>query len=327
MSGCRGNIGAGLNGLVKEVGLERTGANYGRDGRRERVGGGWRLGFLTLIAGIGVSPLLLAQTAKPAADEGYKCFSRPSEVRELSFSQRGVIAETTVKVGDSVKVGQELARMDDQVQRSQVQLAELGVADSSPMDQAKSSLEFYEEEVRLVTEAKNRSAGGNPAEMREAKYRRDKAMIDLASAKSKAKSDTIMLSREKARLDEMKILSPINGTVIVVNKRGGEGVTEGGAVVTLVGIDPLWADVNVPPRVAANLALGQVASAEWEDIDMAAPMAGKVIYIAPAADAARTVQIRIEVPNPNRVPAGLHAKVRFPASAGSSTGSARVAPK
>lgn len=285
--------------------MERVARN-GIGGFRTRVAVG--VAMLALAAG---GPLLSAQPGKPAAG-GYICFSRPSEVRELSFSQRGVIAETTVKVGDVVKAGQELSRMEDSVQRAQVQLAEQAVSDSSPRDQAKAALEFREEELRLVTEAKQRSAAGNPAELREAKFRRDTAAIELAAANSKAKSDVTMLEREKARLNEMRIVSPINGTVVVVSKRGGEGVTEGVPVVTLVSVDPLWADVNVPPRVAAQLKVGGPALAEWEDVDVGGPMSGKILSIAPAADPARLIQVRVEIPNPKSVPAGLHGAVRFP---------------
>ncbi len=272
-------------------------------------------------AGEKTGRLPAADKGSPARDErdgAYPCTSRPSAVRELAFSQRGTIAETSLRIGDTVKVGQELARMEDSVQRAQVRLAELAASDTSPVDQAQSTLSFREEELRLVAQANSASAAGSPADLREARYRRDAAVIELAAAKHKAKSDALMLVREQARLDEMRILSPINGTVVLVNKHGGEGATEGMPVVTLVSIDPLWVDVSVPTRSASSLAVGETAVVEWEDIEGVGAMHGKVIYVAPAADAARVVQVRVEIGNPNRVPAGLHGTVRFPRALGGS---------
>lgn len=256
--------------------------------------------------------LLLASgplTLQPAAS--FTCVSRPSELRELGFSGRGAIAEVVVKPGDTVKTGNRLARLDDRVQTCTVDLAKLQAEDTSKVRQAQAGLEYRQQELQLVEAIKSASAG-NAAELREARFRRDIAAIELETAQQQARADQVMLLREQARLDEMRLVSPIDATVLEVHKRAGETVDQGTTVVTLISVDPLWLDVNLPTKVAAAVEVGQKATVEWEDVDGVPPMPGRVIFKSPAANAgARIVQLRVEVPNPRKVPGGLHGNITF----------------
>lgn len=197
------------------------------------------------------------------------------------------------------------------MQLAAVQLAKLQAEDTTKVRQAKVGLEFRQQELELVEQTKSASAG-NPADLRDARYRRDGAAIELEAAQQQAKSDQVLLLREQARLDEMRITSPIVATVLEVHKRAGETVDQGTTVITLASIDPLWLDVNVPTKKAATLEVGQKATVQWEDIDGVPAMTGTVIFKSPAANGgARLLQLRVEVPNPGKVPAGLHGNVTF----------------
>lgn len=254
-----------------------------------------------------------------AKDQSFPCISRPSEQRQLGFSVRGVLLETLVNAGDDIRAGQPLARLEDRVQRQNVALARASVDDQTLIQQCESTLRHREQQLKFVEQSKSASAV-NAAEERDARYNLEQAIIDLESAKQKAKSNAILLAREEAQLADMQMLSPIAGTVMEVHKKAGESVEEGANVVTLLSIDPLWVEVSVPTRIAAKISTGQQAIIDWEEIENATPMNGKVIFKAPAAFGSRQIQIRVEVPNASKIPGGLHGSIRFAGVTGAPDG-------
>ncbi len=269
--------------------------------------------MLALAAAAVVLPALGPTGLQPG--QTLPCVSRPSELRELGFSIRGTISEVLVKPGDAVKAGDRLVRLDDRVQQRAVELAKLQAEDTTKVRMGRVALDYREQELLMFEKTKTASAG-NPAELREARFRRDSSKIDLEAAEEGAKSDQVVLLREQARLEEMRIVSPINGIVLDVQKRAGETVDQGTTVLTLVSVDPLWVDVFVPTKLASSLEVGQKASVEWEDIEGVPAMAGTVIFKSPAANlGARQVQFRVEVPNPGKVPGGLHGRLTFETAA------------
>ena len=241
----------------------------------------------------------------------FECISKPSDTRELGFSTRGTISDVLVKPGDTVKAGDPLVRLDDRVLSRYVELASIAAADESQLHLAERTLAFRQEEMTAIEAARGQNAG-NAAEVREARYKVETAAIELEAAKARHESDRVTLERERARQAEMRIASPIAATVIEVHKHAGETVDQGTTVVTLVSIDPLWVEVNVPTGLAMDIDVGRGATVTWEDVKGVEPMSGKVIYRSPVAHAgARQVQLRVELPNPARIPSGLHGSVRF----------------
>src|SRR5207248_1554576 len=126
--------------------------------------------------------------------------------------------------------------------------------------------------------------GAGDADVREATYKRDTAALELDQAKERAQENRVSLLREQAQLEEMRIISPIAATVVDIHKHPGETLDEMTSIVTIVSVDPLWLDVNVPTRAAMSLEVGQTAEVAWEDIDGGAPMPGKVIFKSPAGN-------------------------------------------
>lgn len=282
--------------------------------RTLQAGGTGILGALVLL-GLGVVGAGPSNNST-VYDQVFPCVSRPCELRELGVSIRGTIGDVSVKPGDRVKVGEEIVKIDDKAQLQTVELAKVSADDMSELRLAERNLQFREEELQLVESTHAQSATA-PSELREARFQRDRAAIEVESAKFKVSANTITLKREQARLDEMRIRAPFDGAVLDVHKRAGETVDQGTTVVTVISIDPLWLEVNVDTRLAVQLQVGQPAVVEWEDIDNVDPMPGTIIFKSPAANAgARKIQLRVEVPNAKGVPSGMHGKVKFVKPAG-----------
>lgn len=239
----------------------------------------------------------------------YQCVSRPSDVRDLGFSTRGKVADLLVKPGDAVKKGQLLVRLDDSVQKPAVEYSRLQAEDNSAISLGEASLAYREKELELVEQTRA-SQAGNDALVREARFRRDQARIELEQARNQQRVRQAEHARGLAELAQMQILSPLDGEVLDVRKHPGETVDEGTPALTVLSIDPLWLEVSIPTREAAGVRVGQSARVVFEDIDDKTPIPGIVIYKAAAGNAgAREVQVRVEVPNPNHIPSGMHGQV------------------
>jgi multidrug resistance efflux pump len=118
--------------------------------------------------------------------------------------------------------------------------------------------------------------------------------------------------KEKVKIDQMQINSPINGIVEKINVGPGEMAdpqSRDGAIV--VGQwDPLWLEVHLPSSQASQLKLGDKLQVKYDGADW---QAAKIIYFEKVDAASDTEMVRMELANPNnaRLP-GLHMQVRLP---------------
>jgi multidrug efflux pump subunit AcrA (membrane-fusion protein) len=109
----------------------------------------------------------------------------------------------------------------------------------------------------------------------------------------------------------MKLESPINGIVEKLDLGEGEVVDPNKPSCTVVQNDPLWVEVHLPSLQARKLALGDTLPVQHEGEQQW--QSGKVIYLAPVADAASgTRMVRLELPNPTSRPSGLQVMVKLP---------------
>ena len=271
-----------------------------------------RWGICVLLAAVSAS---IGSTTVVEPSQ-YPAISRPSELRELAVAVRGRVDRVMVAPGDFVTPGQELLALEDAVQRRSIELAELASADDSAVRNAELTRDYWTEEVRLTTQSLTQG-GASETELRDATHKLGQAELALIASRRQHEEARVQLERERARLDEMRVVSPISGQVLDVHKRKGETADEQTKVITVVSTNPLWLEVNVPTRDALSLKVHDTAVVRWQDVGDDVPeMTGKIIFISPAGHAgARQVQVRVEVPNDAGLPSGLHGSVRFMASA------------
>jgi len=122
------------------------------------------------------------------------------------------------------------------------------------------------------------------------------------------------LNIAQIRVDNMKLLSPIDGFVEKVHVEVGESAQGLSDVIRVVRIDPLWIDVHVPQARASEVKVGGNAVVQFPGTGKETTT-GKIIFVSRAADAASsTLRTRIEVTNKSNRPAGESIKVIFPES-------------
>ncbi len=264
-------------------------------------------------AGVSSRPAGPVPVDPPGVFDG---LSRASSSLELAFAVRGKVAELSVSPGQQVKTGQILMQLDDAVQRQMVALAKHKADNDTQVRGAQKTLELREEDFRLLQEADQKHSASD-SDIRTRRLQRDLAQINVEAEIRTSEENSIGLAREQAMLDQMRVVSPIDGVVVDVYKRPGETVDELTKVLLVVSADPLWVEVSVPAAVATSIAVGDGATVAWEDLPETAAVKGKVIYKSPVSDpGSRKILVRIEAPNPDGLPTGLHGQARFSRAGG-----------
>lgn len=255
---------------------------------------------------------LAATLNAPYSDTGIRAITRPSADAVLSFVQAGRIAEVHVKEGESVKAEQVLVQQDDAVEQAQLAHAEAQSQDTTQIRASEASLAQKRVDLEKLETAAARNAA-TELEVAHAKLSVKIAELSLELAKFEHEQAKRKYQEHKARVENMRIKSPIDGRIEEIHMEAGESANALVDIVRVVQIDPLWVDVPVPLAEAVTLACGKPAKVVFP-----APsrgfIEGRIIHIAAVADAASdTLRVCVEVPNESKRPAGEHVRVIFPA--------------
>ncbi len=271
---------------------------------------------------------ILATTAFPGwvlaqANESFEDWpTRPSDLRQLSFTQPGRIAEAFVEEGDMVNPGDALIRLDDERERKELEILQVLADDKVRVDYAAAALGQAEVDERILLSARAEEADAvTEMELQHAHLevqlkRASRDIAALEQTQAVVKCDQMKLMIEKMRID-----SPMAGRVERIFLKEGESADALEKVIVIVQSDPLWVDLPVPVMKARGLKIGQTAQVRYaEDVLSGAkvePMIAKIVHKASLVESgSNTLTVRVEVPNPSLRPAGERVQVAFDAPAG-----------
>ncbi len=175
----------------------------------------------------------------------------------LSFRANGLIEMLRVKVGDKVKRGQLLAKLDQKDVRLNFEKAKATLRSAKiQLDTAKSSLE----RVKQLYMANNTSL---------TEYER--AKNSLASASSGYETAVKALDLQKSQLEYTKIVAPTAGIVTKVNAEKNEFTSAGSPVIVINSGDDMEINVGVPENYISRIRQGDSV-----DVVVASIKAGKI---------------------------------------------------
>lgn len=207
----------------------------------------------------------------------------------LAFRVPGKITERLVNVGDTVKAGDVLARLDP---------ADARLAQAS----AQAQLDLAAAELRRYRDLRTRNFVSQSAlDAKETAYASALSQADLA----KNQSVYTVLRADKA------------GVIDQVNAEVGQVVAAGQAVMRHSRLDTPEVAIAVPESRVAELRVGQAATIRlWADGQVG--YRGHVRELAAVADAAtRTYAARVTIDNPDgRFRLGMTARVEFASASG-----------
>ncbi len=237
------------------------------------------------------------------------CVITPYAAVDVSSAVPGVIAAVDVDRGDTVKQGQALARLDDGVEQTSVDLAEARARMETDIHLEQVNLNFDDRKRdRLQALYSHQALSVQDKDRAE----RDAALSTwkLKQAKDLYHVRQLELRRAEAVLRQKTVLSPINGVVVQRYKSPGEYV-ENQPILRLVRLDPLYVEAIAPMQLFDQVKVGMAAVVLPESLSTG-PHQAIVKAVDPMGDAASgTFGMRLEMPNPgNRLPAGMKCSVR-----------------
>lgn len=222
----------------------------------------------------------------------------------------GRITDMNVKMGDRVRRGQVLAKIEDREIVEQIRQAEA----SQQVGQA--TIRQREADLNLAQTNFERSKNLYSRQLlpkqtlddADARYTSAVAALDLAKAQ---------LSQSGARLEELRVnlantnvISPVDGFVGKRNLDVGAFASQNAPVASVVDISSLRLVANVVEKDLRAVTVGDRASVEV-DAYPGEKFAGKIARLAPVLDpATRTATMEVEIPNPQaKLKPGMYARV------------------
>lgn len=187
-----------------------------------------------------VAPVEASKVGKEGRFSGV---TRAVERAELALTISGRLEARPVELGDRVREGELLARLDPKPLRHRVQSAEAALAQA---------------EARWVqsrrTQRRVRSLA-DAAALSEAE--RDEADSQVEVLQASRAAAAVELQEARRLLSEASLRAPFDAIVSAVLVEPGEYVVAGSPVVVLSGLNGLEVEVEVPETLVASLAPGQ----------------------------------------------------------------------
>lgn len=263
-----------------------------------------------------VTPVSLVQPKAAAGEDLLRLPGTLQGYAETPIYARtsGYLAAWTKDIGDSVKQGELLARIDTPEVAQQLNEAR------AAHDQAVAALRLAASSLeRWETLRKQDSVSQQELEERRNTF---------AQTKAAEASTAATVQRLQTQLGYAQVTAPFAGVVTRRNADVGNLVDAGGSsrqLFVLTRTDPLRLYVQVPQGYVRQVKVGDtvpVTLQEWPGREFA----GTVARTARALDiTTRTLQVEISLPNPRgELLPGAYAQVAFRARAGSAEGALKV---
>ena len=227
----------------------------------------------------------------------------------------GRLHSVNVHLGDAVRRGQMIAKVEDREIQEQVRQAEASFA------VAAATIRQREADLKLAQTNLDRNRSLLDRQLlpkqtyddTEARYQAAVAQLDLAKAQ---------FEQAKSRLDELRInlsntviSSPVDGFVAKRFLDPGASVSPNVPVASVVDIRTVRMVANLVEKDVKRVVVGTQAAVEV-DAFPGETFTGRVNRVAPVFDpATRTAEMEIEVPNPGyRLKPGMYARVQLTVS-------------
>ena len=236
---------------------------------------------------------------------------RAQEVAQLSPQVMGSITSISVREGDSVRRGQVLAAIDDAQPRAGVERAQAALASAehevaaatADYELAASTMKRYQ----ALYEKKSVS----PHEFDEVSTRLRAASAHRELALSGVNQAKAALAQARTAEGFTRVRAPFDGVVSERRADPGALAAPGAPLLTVESRGRYRLEVGVDEKNLAAIRLGQSVSVSVDALG-ADLLAGKVVQIVPAADAAsRSFIVKIELPANGKLRSGFFGRARF----------------
>jgi RND family efflux transporter MFP subunit len=245
-----------------------------------------------------------ADTVAPGVDG----ITKPFADLELSFVQPGSISAIFVAEGDLVKSSDQLLKQNDEIELIQKKILTARTENRVPSNLAEKELQQKRKDLWQIKEAEKKGAV-TKWEVDHAALAVDTALLTLKIREFERRQDGLQLESLNKSIENLTLQSPLDGRVEEIRVAVGETVQALAPVIRIIDIDPLHIKLATPMEQARKLNPGQQVLVRYPD---GQERDGDIINISGVADAAATtLEITIEIPNPEARPAGERVTVFY----------------
>ncbi|MER3434451.1 MAG: efflux transporter periplasmic adaptor subunit [Leptolyngbya sp. ERB_1_1] len=273
-------------------------------------------------------------------DRTYTGTTRPYREISLRSQAEGRITEIAANVGDAVRAGQVLARLDGTIASSAVVQAEAEVAAresevaslQAEVEDARTQVERARLELQQArsdcqrqaqlfrqgavseqqTETARTRVGTAEQALRSAEKQVGNRQQAAAASARRITAQQAIVNQERERQSFGVLTSPVNGSVLARPTEPGNIAQAGTEVLRLGDFNQVKVEVRVSEREFANIRVGQTARVRLDALPNQT-LTGQVSRISPAAETrARLIPVEVTIPNSSgRIGSGLLARVSF----------------
>lgn len=219
-----------------------------------------------------------AQVAFPDS-EGWQGTLHAVEAADVAFLEAGVVQSVGVEVGQIVRKGDVLGVLDNDLQLSNLRVAEHQAGATGILDAARGEYELKLHR-RDALKALGPEATRSPLELATAEADLAVAKGRLLAANEEIELRKIELQKAQQQLSRRTLYAPFDGVITEVFYRVGESVTPyEPKLVRLIRTDRLVAELNVPAREIRRIR--ETRSLHVRTVTGPRPVIAQVQWIAP----------------------------------------------
>lgn len=232
---------------------------------------------------------------------------KPIDRVEIKSKASGQIEELPVEVGDFVRKGELIARLDQKDERAAVEQAQ------ADMDIAKAELN----QAQLTFDRRDKLFQENLISEEE----RDQLVLNLAVAKGKLIQATSTLERARERLSESIVRAPIDGIILQkyveegqIIASGVSNVSGGTPIADIADMRSVYIEAGIDEIDIGKISIGQSAAVVAEAYP-SLKFQGKIVRIAPEAKVEQNVtlfDVIVEVQNTDgKLKSGMNTTIEI----------------
>ena len=228
----------------------------------------------------------------------YPATTQPYEEAMLNAQTNGLVSYLNVSLGQHVRKGQVLGRLDTRILQNNLKSAEIAYQ-SAEINKQK----LWDDYVRAKDLYENKA--GLEVNMISAKNSYDNAANNLENS-------LVQIQLIKEQIQNANIIAPISGTISNNEIKQGEYVSPNTAIATISNVGIIKTTVFVDQQLSYLLKLHQIATIK-STLFPEKKFVGKIIYISPVADVNHNYQIDLLIENDGgaKLKSGTDVQVAF----------------
>jgi RND family efflux transporter MFP subunit len=258
------------------------------------------------------SPTTAAKDKAGIAEEasGYIGVLTPREAAEVPAPFASRVITISVKLGDAVKQGDVLARLDERPLKEELAIEKASLKQMQAQV-SHAAVEHSAAAARLKREQKGfKENVSSQADVAAAAFDSSKAGTDVARTMAQVDEQKARIEALEKRLQDTSVVAPIDGKVALRYVEEGTHVNEGQPIIRVISSDELYVKFAIPGSDGKRISPGDHIDVRFETTNVQAK--GIVRNVAPELDPVAQMIIaeaELEDPVPRDLQSGLVCRI------------------